>query len=452
MSKTRAEAEELFRGARPKLEHDIDLVAERAIDRTDVVGKLEVRAVHVFSLYSNGKPVAPLCGNKKVKMSNLELRGLVTSMNGSYRYPAMAGEWYIPMMQFETASIRDEEFYRGGYICIQPDEWYESLYSTMFKSHLAAAVKAGEISEDVAALAPFEDVQWDLARPGWWKDLASWLQFKTWYRKFAGISKGYNKDDKSGDDFRANDEQYEEDEEDEDYIPGSDTLSDDSLEHHIHSSDVEEYGEDGTDHSLADPGVPDEGRGPNPDEDLSRSHAPQSQPTAPGQPTPTQESQPSSIVAPNPADSPNQPTASEEQVSPQNDHQSKRPAPDTQEEGASETELRMAKKQRAGSAQDSVPTPSQPTIPDTTVLTSECSGTTDTNLESTPRQEIRLPPISSFDTVPPAIQTTTNTLSKIPSSSSLNNSSIDHPQHATHINFDPVYSNSEPAPDHNQTN
>ncbi|KAG9084380.1 hypothetical protein FRC06_004102 [Ceratobasidium sp. 370] len=222
MAPTPKKSQEAFDASNPVDESGIQLTAEGASDRSAVTGKLELRAIHNWSFWKANKPF-DMRKSKTRNLKGVELRGQVASLNGPTRFAAMAGEFYIPSMQYVVARIKDlesiyvtsEERYRDKstyvfavettgymYFLIQPEEFYDKRYERW--------------CEDYTLAVEFTEVFWNAARPNWWKHLDSWLEFKTWARKQTDVSKCSGKEDKSGDQPRDDDTDGEEDESDDD--------------------------------------------------------------------------------------------------------------------------------------------------------------------------------------------------------------------------------------------
>ncbi|KAG9102580.1 hypothetical protein FRC06_001727 [Ceratobasidium sp. 370] len=116
-----------------------------------------------------------MCNGKTQNLKGVELRGQVASLNSPTWFAAMAGEFYIPSMQYIVMSIKD----------------LKSIYMT-------------------------SDEHYHATWPNWWKNLDSWLEFKIWAQKQADVSKCSGKEDKSGDQSQDHDIDSEEDESEED--------------------------------------------------------------------------------------------------------------------------------------------------------------------------------------------------------------------------------------------
>ncbi|KAG9086083.1 hypothetical protein FRC06_003283, partial [Ceratobasidium sp. 370] len=207
MSRTYKDARAALINDDYKWEDSVVLSAEQVRDRTEVTRRtLEMRALHCFSFWQGDNSVAILQNINRTRLKEkIELRGQVASLNGPLQYAAMAGEFYIP--SFEYANIRimgiediyvsEDNYYRDGeprfcvetehfcYVLIQPDFCYERNYAKMCADYPEYELE-------------FQDVDWKAARPSWWKDLESWLEFKSWARK-EGAHSDRRREDKSGD-------------------------------------------------------------------------------------------------------------------------------------------------------------------------------------------------------------------------------------------------------------
>ncbi|KAF8593271.1 hypothetical protein BDV93DRAFT_612297 [Ceratobasidium sp. AG-I] len=204
-----------FKKFSPVLEEKIKLDIEKKVDQSH---RYVVRAVHNWSLWSNNKPFTYQKGTTQAELANVEIHGQVASLYGPTRFAVMAGEIYIPAVQFENAKIKGirsvsvhrGQYYRGGteatfkiktqryaYVLIQPEIFYEPHYRAM----------CGEFE----GVEGFTIVYWQHARPVWWRHLRLWLDFKTWARRELADGKtdvptleGVQ-EDKSGDKARPDD-------------------------------------------------------------------------------------------------------------------------------------------------------------------------------------------------------------------------------------------------------
>ncbi|QRV97789.1 hypothetical protein RhiJN_25808 [Ceratobasidium sp. AG-Ba] len=193
-------------------EKEIRLIAEQVKDRTSIGDQVEVRAIHCFAFWKNGKPFAVPKGKDEKFLSKVELTGQVLSMNGHHRFAAMAGEIYAPGVEwvygritgiksiyvYRDVSFRDKtvatiaiETERYLYLCIQPDEHFETLFE--------------EMCAEYKGKPKFIPVDWKGERPFWWRHLPSWLAFKKYARE-RKLPSSLKRENKKGDTRRPDDE------------------------------------------------------------------------------------------------------------------------------------------------------------------------------------------------------------------------------------------------------
>ncbi|KAF8593790.1 hypothetical protein BDV93DRAFT_529678 [Ceratobasidium sp. AG-I] len=225
MSSTARESSAFFERQNPDLEHDLKLCAEGSAQPP--AGHLIIRAIHCWSFWHDNTPVDIRRLTTFAKLQTYELRGQVASMNGPYRFPVMAGELYIPKLEFLWARIKGMrrfytykgKYYREGevavfcvdttnysYFLLHPEPFYKRRYN--------------KLCSDYKLPIRFTEIHWKDARPIWWRHLQLWLVFKKWARVQDDIPKRQGtKENKSGDKPR-----------DDDSVDSSESGSDDESE------------------------------------------------------------------------------------------------------------------------------------------------------------------------------------------------------------------------------